>query len=138
MSGHPPLTTGRTDQIQQLVAESEAKATEFSSMANKIITNSPDAVFVKIVEDSLRNFSDYIFLGQSALPDWIGLETIYRLSAIDPQSALMYPVMIFSFPSVPATPPPPGCEPGVSAKYWSCNVSLSFPIKTASRRSPCC
>lgn len=71
------LATGRTDQIQQWVAESEEKATEFSTVANQImtnITNSPDGALVKIVEDSLRHFSDYIFLGQSALADWMGIE----------------------------------------------------------------
>jgi hypothetical protein len=63
--------------IQQLVAESEAKATELSSMVNEIITNlanNPDANFVKMVEESVRQFSGYIFLGQSALADWMGIE----------------------------------------------------------------
>jgi hypothetical protein len=71
------LTAGRTDQIQQLVAESEAKASELSSIADEIITNianSPDVDFVKMVEDGLRHFSDYIILGQSALADWMGAE----------------------------------------------------------------
>jgi hypothetical protein len=30
--------------------------------------------FVKIVEDGLRHFSDYIILGQSPLADWLGAE----------------------------------------------------------------
>jgi hypothetical protein len=71
------LSAGRVDQIQQLVAESEAKATELSSIADTMISNianRPDLDFVKIVEDGLRHFSDYIILGQSPLADWLGAE----------------------------------------------------------------
>jgi hypothetical protein len=70
------LSAGRADQIQQLVAESEAKATELSSIADEMIsniTNSTDGDFIKIVEDGLRHFSDYIILGQSTLADWMGI-----------------------------------------------------------------
>jgi hypothetical protein len=70
------LSAGRADQIQQLVAESEAKATELSSIADEMISNianSPDVDFIKIVEDGLRHFSDYIILGQSTLADWMGI-----------------------------------------------------------------
>lgn len=71
------LSAGRVDQIQQLVAESEAKATELSSIADEMISNianRPDVDFIRIVEDGLRHFSDYIILGQSALADWMSLE----------------------------------------------------------------
>lgn len=70
------LTAGRTNQIQQLVAESEVKATELRSFADEMITtiaNSPDVEFIRIVEDALRHFSDYIALGQSSLADWAGI-----------------------------------------------------------------
>jgi hypothetical protein len=70
------LTAGRTDQIQELVAESQAKATELDSISEEMIATiatHPDAEFTKIVEDGLRHLSDYITLGQSPLADWAGI-----------------------------------------------------------------
>ena len=37
------------------------------------ISAGPDADFVRMVEDGLRHFSDYIALGQSSLAEWAGI-----------------------------------------------------------------
>jgi hypothetical protein len=71
------LTAGRANQIRQLVAESDASATELNSFADEMITtiaNRPDVEFIKIVEHCLRHFSDFIVLGQSPLIDWTGIQ----------------------------------------------------------------
>jgi hypothetical protein len=64
------LTAGRANQIQQLVAESQAQANELNSIAGKMIaaiaTNS-DSEFIRVVEEGLRHLSDYITLGQLPL-----------------------------------------------------------------------
>jgi hypothetical protein len=70
------LQPQKKDQIRQLVAESEADANELSSIADEVretIASNPDPEFVKIVEEGLRHFSDYIALGQSPLADWAGI-----------------------------------------------------------------
>ena len=70
------LRPEENDQIRQLVAESQAQATELNAVTDKMIaaiTTHPDAEFTKIVEDGLRRFSDYIALGQSPLADWAGI-----------------------------------------------------------------
>lgn len=67
---------GRAEQIQRLVDEEKTKATEMSSAADVMmasISTSPDAEFVKAVEEALRHFSEYITLGQSSLADWAGI-----------------------------------------------------------------
>src|SRR5512147_1714111 len=48
-----------------------------------------------------------------------------------------HPIMISSFPSVPAAQPPRGCAPGASVRYSSCNASQSSRIKTTFPRSLC-
>jgi len=66
------LTAGRADQIQQLVAESQAQANELNSVAGEMIAaiaTSSDAEFIRIVEEGLRHLSDYIALGQLPLAD---------------------------------------------------------------------
>lgn len=68
---------GRAENLQRLVSEAQAKHTEVSSAADEMIASistSPDAEFVKTVEDGLRHFSDYIVLGQSSLADWAGIK----------------------------------------------------------------
>jgi hypothetical protein len=70
-------SSGRAEQIQRLVSEAQAKDTEISSAADEMIasiSSSPDAEFVKTVEDGLRHFSDYIALGHSSLADWAGIQ----------------------------------------------------------------
>ncbi len=63
-------------QSLQLVNETKVQSTNISSAADELIASistSPDAEFVKLVEDGLRHFSDYIALGQSSLADWAGI-----------------------------------------------------------------
>jgi hypothetical protein len=63
--------------VQRFVSEVQAKDSEMTSAANDMIASisiSPDAEFIKMVEDGLRHFSDYITLGQSSLADWVGIQ----------------------------------------------------------------
>lgn len=65
-------------QTQQLIADAQVNDSETGSLANEMITTistNPDMEFVKMVEDGLRHFSDYIVLGQSPLSDWAGIQT---------------------------------------------------------------
>ena len=67
------LQPQKKDQIQQLVVESQSNAAELSSAADEMLetmTVNPNAEFIKMVEDALRNLLDYIELGQSNLADW--------------------------------------------------------------------
>lgn len=60
-------------QIQQLVAATQANIAEMDSITGKMAETmiiDPDAEFIKMVEDGLRNLSDYIKLGQSPLAEW--------------------------------------------------------------------
>ncbi|HEX9838982.1 MAG TPA: hypothetical protein VGA72_06530 [Anaerolineales bacterium] len=70
------LQPQQNNQIRQLVAESQANANELNSIADEVretIASNPDPEFVKIVEEGLRRFSDYMALGQSPLADWAGI-----------------------------------------------------------------
>ena len=70
------LRPEKNDQIRQLVTESQAQAIELSTIADEMIaaiTTNPDTDFIKLVEESLRRYSDYIALGQSPLADWAGI-----------------------------------------------------------------
>jgi hypothetical protein len=67
------LQPQRAEQIQHLVTEAQVKESELGAVANEMlatISSNPDAEFVKIVEDGLRHYADYIALGQSPLADW--------------------------------------------------------------------
>ncbi|NUM46916.1 MAG: hypothetical protein HUU38_19600 [Anaerolineales bacterium] len=69
------------EQIRQFVAESETKATELMSVAEEVIgtiETTPDPNFIKTVEESLRNLSDFIKLGQSSLAEQLGVEGKYH------------------------------------------------------------
>lgn len=62
--------------IQQLVAESQASATEMDSVAGSLLESisiEPDAEFIKMVEDALRHLPDSINLGQSALAEKLSM-----------------------------------------------------------------
>jgi len=64
------LSAGRVDQIHQLVAESQMQSTELNSLTGEMIatiSTSSDSEFIKIVEDALRQLSDFIKLGQLPL-----------------------------------------------------------------------
>jgi hypothetical protein len=55
----------------------DPKGTDMSSAADEMIASiatSPDPEFVKIVENSLRHFSDYTSLGQSSLADRLAIQ----------------------------------------------------------------
>jgi len=70
------LRSGRAEQIQRMVTDAQVKESELGSVADEMlatISTNPDAEFVKIVEDGLRHYSDYIVLGQSPLVDWAGI-----------------------------------------------------------------
>lgn len=69
------------EQFHQFVVESETKATELMSAAEEVIgtiETTPDPNFVKIVEESLRNLSDFIKLGQSSLAEQLNLTGKYH------------------------------------------------------------
>ena len=62
----------KSEMIRELVAESQANASELNSVAGNMldsISANPDSDFVKIVEDALRHYPDTITLGQSALAE---------------------------------------------------------------------
>ena len=66
----------RSGESRPLVNDAQAKESEASALTNEMITTittSPDMEFVKIVEDGLRHYSDYIVLGQSTLAGWAGI-----------------------------------------------------------------
>jgi len=66
------LRPQQTDQIRQLVAESQANATDLNVAAVELldtISAHADADFTKTVEEGLRHLSDTITLGQSPLAD---------------------------------------------------------------------
>jgi hypothetical protein len=68
--------SGRAQQILQLVSEVQSKNTEMSTVADEMmasLSTSTDVELVKLVEDGLRHYSDYIALGQSPLADWAGI-----------------------------------------------------------------
>ena len=58
------------------VAESQTSISELSSASGQMLealSTHADEGFVKLVEDALRHYSDYIALGQSSLADWAGI-----------------------------------------------------------------
>jgi hypothetical protein len=68
--------SGRAQQILQLVSEVQSKNTEMSTVADEMMASlsaNTDVELVKLVEDGLRHYSDYIALGQSPLADWAGI-----------------------------------------------------------------
>ncbi len=61
------LTVIHASQIQQLVAESQVRASELNNITEEMISaisNNSDSAFIPIVEEGLRHLSDYISLGQ--------------------------------------------------------------------------
>lgn len=69
---HKPVNKDRLKQIafdaQSYDANLQARSEE---LLTTLITN-PDPKFVKTVEDGLRNLTDFINLGQSSLPEYLG------------------------------------------------------------------
>lgn len=63
----------KVDMIRQLVDEYRSEESELRSRADEMlasIASTPDPDFIKMVEEGLRNLSDYIALGQLPLADW--------------------------------------------------------------------
>ncbi|MDX1378623.1 MAG: hypothetical protein R3307_07225 [Anaerolineales bacterium] len=72
------LHSGQEKQIGQAIAESQQKADELNSAAEKLldsISADTDVDFVKLVEDALRHLPDTITLGQSPLAVMLGLNS---------------------------------------------------------------
>jgi hypothetical protein len=103
------LTPVRQQQIQQLIAEVQVKDSQLGSIADEMIatiSTVPDADFVKIVEDSLRHYSDYIALGQSALADWVELEAASHVERGKQIQAFLGEAMESFRPTGPRPPEP--------------------------------
>jgi hypothetical protein len=65
-----------TDPLREQVSSSQANTSELSSASGQMLdalATHPDEGFVKLVEDALRHYYDYIALGQSSLADWAGI-----------------------------------------------------------------
>jgi hypothetical protein len=72
LHSHKPVRKDRVKQIvdvQSYEANLQAKSEE---LVTTLITN-PDPEFIKSVEDGLRNLTDFINLGQSSLPECLGI-----------------------------------------------------------------
>jgi len=70
------LQSGRSAAFQDRGIAGQVNASDLGSLADQVmetISTNPDAEFVKMVEDSLRHYADYIALGQSPLADWTGI-----------------------------------------------------------------
>jgi hypothetical protein len=64
-------------QLSQVIAQSQLNESEANLIADEMLEtmgNKPDQEFIKIVEEGLRHFSDYIVLGQSALADKLNIK----------------------------------------------------------------
>lgn len=64
------------DQLRQLAAESKTLAVEMNSVADEmleLLLSNPKAEFIKIVEEGLRRYSDWVRLGSSPLADHLSV-----------------------------------------------------------------
>ena len=71
------LEPTKSEQIRELVAETQTTVTELNSVTGEmldLIAANPDADFIKIVEEALRHLPDTITLGQSALAEKISIQ----------------------------------------------------------------
>jgi hypothetical protein len=68
----------KTDkQMIELVENANAQARDMESIAEDMLetlSSNPEERLVKVVEEGLRKYSDYIVLGQSPLAEWVGAE----------------------------------------------------------------
>jgi hypothetical protein len=70
------LQPRQSNQLRELVAESQVNVTELKSVTGEMldaISANPDDDFIKVVEDGLRHLPDTITLGQSALAEKMAL-----------------------------------------------------------------
>ncbi|MBL8051532.1 MAG: hypothetical protein JNM46_09955, partial [Anaerolineales bacterium] len=71
------LRPQKTQQIRELVAESQENVNEMNLVAKEMmsaIAKTPDEEFIKILEEGLRHLPDTITLGQSALAEQMKVE----------------------------------------------------------------
>lgn len=68
----------KTDnEMIELVEKANAQARDMESIADDMLetlSSNPEEQLVKVVEEGLRKYSDYIVLGQSPLAEWVGAE----------------------------------------------------------------
>jgi hypothetical protein len=70
------LQSGRLEPTSDPAREARGESSQLGSIADEMmatISTNLDAEFVKMVEDGLRHYADYIALGQSPLADWAGI-----------------------------------------------------------------
>jgi hypothetical protein len=70
---HKPV---RRNRIEQTASEARSYEANLQARSEELLTTlitSPDPEFVKLVEDGLRNLTDFISLGQSSLPEMLGV-----------------------------------------------------------------
>jgi hypothetical protein len=99
----------REQQVQQLIDDVQVKDSQLGSIADEMmatISTSPDAEFVKLVEEGLRHFSDYIVLGQSPLVDWAGMSAESHVERGKQLQALLGNAMESFRPAGPRPPEP--------------------------------
>lgn len=74
-SGDLELLEEFTEQVGTLISISKAYKNEIQPAINRVadsLTPAPEAAWVKMVDDGLRRFADYVSLGQSPLADQVG------------------------------------------------------------------
>jgi hypothetical protein len=67
---------GHKDSLQQIASTAQSYNASLQARSEELLTTlttNPDPEFVKIVEDGLRNLTDFINLGQSSLPECLGV-----------------------------------------------------------------
>ncbi len=67
----------QNEPLKERVTEPQTNVNELSSASGQLmdaLATHPDEGFVKLVEDALRHYADYIALGQSSLADWAGIK----------------------------------------------------------------
>jgi hypothetical protein len=108
---------GHTNQIQQLVAESQVQATELDTVADEMIATlaaNSDSEFVRVVEEGLRHLSDYISLGQLPLAGRLNIKGETQIDC----GKQLHQIMIESIESLrPAEKRPPEPLPRIWYSY---------------------
>jgi hypothetical protein len=72
LDGRKPVNK---DRLVQMVTDVQSYEADLQARSDELITSlasNPDPGFVKLVEDGLRNLSDFITLGESPLPGYLG------------------------------------------------------------------
>ena len=78
------LYTQKKEPVLEPVAEPPTRTMELkpavSEISAMLISDIPEAWFIKLVEDGLRKYSDSIALGQSPLADYLGMSCNSRIA----------------------------------------------------------